>query len=49
MCFHLLFFSLNGISIGIKSSAIGVIICVITAEITKYKSVNKKKGRSMIK
>ena len=41
---------LVGISIRITSSAIGVKICVITAAgIKKYKSVNKKKRRSMIK
>ena len=40
---------LVGISIRITSSAIGVKICVITAGIKKYKSVNKKKRRSMIK
>ena len=34
------FASLVGISIGITSSAIGVRICVITAGIKKYKSIN---------
>ena len=43
------FASLVGISLGITSSAIGVKICVITTRIKKYKSKNKKKGRSMIK
>ena len=43
------FASLVGISLGITSSAIGVKICVITTRIKRYKSKNKKKGRSMIK
>ena len=43
------FASLNAILIGITSYAMGVIISVITAEIKKYKSVKKKKGRGMIK
>ena len=37
------FASLVGIPIGITSSAIGLKICVITAEIKKYKSIIKKK------
>ena len=37
------FASLVGISIGITSSAIGLKICVITAGIKKYKSINNKK------
>ena len=43
------FASLNAILIGITSSAMGVTISVITAEIKKYNSVKKKKGRGMIK
>ena len=43
------FASLVGIPIGITSSAIGLKMCVITARIKKYKSVNnKKRKRSMI-
>ena len=37
--------SLVGIPIGITSSAIGLNICVITAGIKKYKSINKKKKK----
>ena len=37
------FASLVGIPIGITSSAIGLKICVITAEIKKYKSIIKRK------
>ena len=37
------------ISVGITSSATGVKISVITAGIKKYKSVDKKRGRNMIK
>ena len=37
------FASLLGISIGITISATGLKICVITAEIKKYKSIFKKK------
>ena len=37
--------SLVGIPIGIKSSAIGLKICAITAGIEKYKSVIKKKKK----
>ena len=43
------FASLVGISVGITSSAIGVKICVITTAIKKYKSINDKKGRNMMK
>ena len=39
------FASLVGISIGIRSSAIGVKICVITVGIKKYKSITKKKRK----
>ena len=38
----ILFDSLVGIPIGITSSAIGLKICAITAEIKKYKSIIKK-------
>ena len=41
--------SLVGILIGITSSAIGLNICAITAEIKKCKSLTKKRERSMIK
>ena len=40
---------LVGIPIGITSSANGLKICVITAEIKTCKSIIKKKQRSMIK
>ena len=50
MCFHFCFcFLLVGIPIGITSSAIGLKICVITAGITKNKSINKKRKRNMTK
>ena len=39
------FASLNAILIGITSSAMGVTISVITAEIKKYNSVKKKKRK----
>ena len=39
------FASLVGIPIGIASSTIGLKICVITAEIKKYKSIIKKKRK----
>ena len=39
------FASLVGIPIGFKSSAIGLKICVITAEIKKYKSIIQKKRK----
>ena len=37
---------LTGIPIGIKSSAIGLKICSITARIKKYKSIIKKKKKN---
>ena len=40
------FTSLVGIPVGIKSSAIGLKICVISTGIKRYKSINK---RNMIK
>ena len=40
------FASLVGIPIGIKSSAIRLKICAITAGIKKYKSINKKKKKT---
>ena len=40
---------LVGISIGITSSAVGVNICVITAGIKKYKSINRKQRKSQDK
>ena len=39
------FTSLAGIFIGITNSAVGLKICIITAEIKKYKSVIKKKKK----
>ena len=39
------FASLDGIPLGIASSAVGLKICVITAEIKKYKSIIKKKKK----
>ena len=39
------FASLVGIPIGIKSSAIGLKICEITAAVIKYKSIIKKKKK----
>ena len=41
--------SLVGIPIGITSSAFGIRMCVITSGIKKYKSINKKNKRNMIK
>ena len=41
------FTSLLGIPIGITSSAIGLKNCVITAAIKKYKSIIKKKRKSL--
>ena len=41
------FTSLFGIPIGITSSAIGLKNCVITAAIKKYKSIIKKKRKSL--
>ena len=37
------FVSIVGIPIGIKNSAIGLKICLITARIKKYKSIIEKK------
>ena len=39
------FSSLVGVPVGITSSAIGLIICVITARIKKHKSIIKKKKK----
>ena len=39
------FASLIGMPIGIMSSAIGLKICVTTAGIKKYKSINKKRKK----
>ena len=41
------FTSLVGIPIGVASSTMGLKICVITAEIKKYKLIRKR--RSMVK
>ena len=43
------FASLFGILIGNVSSALGIKICATTAVIKKYKSIIKKKEKSMIK
>ena len=43
------FVSLIGIPIGITSSAIGLRICVIAAEIKNYKSIIKKKKKNLYK
>ena len=43
------FASLLGIPIGIRSSAVGLKLCVIAAEIKRYKSIIKKKRKNMIK
>ena len=43
------FTSLVVIPVSIASSAIGLKLCVITAGIEKYKSMIKKKKKSMIK
>ena len=44
------FFSLHGVSVRIMSSAIGLKICAITAQIKNYKSIiKKKKKENMIK
>ena len=40
------FASLVGIFVGIKSSAVGLKICVITAGIKKYESINKKNKKN---
>ena len=46
----LFFFSLHGVSVRIMSSAIGLKICAITAQIKNYKSIiKKKKKENMIK
>ena len=42
------FTSVAGIPIGIRSSAIGLKICAITAGIKKYKSIIKKKSHDKI-
>ena len=42
------FASLVGNPIGIMSSAIGLNICVITAGIKKYKSINKKNKNKIV-
>ena len=45
-CFSIsAFASLIGTAIGISSFTIGLKICVITAGIKKYKSINKKKEK----
>ena len=44
-----LFPSLIGVSLGIASSAVGIKICVISAEFKKYKAIIKKIIKSMIK
>ena len=43
------FASLVSFPIGIKSYATGLKICVITAGIKEYKSINKKRKINMIK
>ena len=43
------FACLIGISVGIMSSAVGLKICTITAGIKKYKSIIKKKKKSMVR
>ena len=43
------FSPLLGIPVGIRTSAIWLKICAITAEIEKYKSITKKNKKSMIK
>ena len=43
------FASLVAIPLGIMSSAVGIKICAITAEIRKYKQIIKKKRKSTIK
>ena len=45
MCSISAFDLLFGIPIGITSSAVGLKICAITAEIKKYKSIIKKKKK----
>ena len=41
--------SILGIFIGITISAIGLKVCIITAEIRKYKSIIRKKRKNLIK
>ena len=43
------FASLVCVSVGVTSSAVGIKICTITARIQKYKSIIKKKRKSMMK
>ena len=43
------FASSVGVSAGILSSAVELKICAITVGIKKYKSIIKKRGKSMIK
>ena len=43
------FDSLIGISVGITSSAAAIKICLITAGTKTFKSIIKKRSRSMIK
>ena len=43
------FASLVCVSVGITSSAVGIKICAITAEIKKYKSIIKKKKKKHVK
>ena len=42
------FASLVGIPVGLASSAVEIKVCAITAGIEKYKSVTKKKRKSML-
>ena len=43
------FASLVCVPVGITSSAVGITVCAITAGIKKFKSIIKKRRRSMIK
>ena len=43
------FASLVGVLVGIRSSAVGIKICAITAGIKKYKSIKKKRRNSIVK
>ena len=43
------FASLGAIPVGLTSFAVGIKICAITAGIKQYKSIIKKKRKSMIK
>ena len=45
LCFNFAFAELVAISVGITSSAAGMKICAITAEIKKYKTIIKKKKK----